>query len=237
MHKMTDEGKRPQKLREVWTIGESLPTHLRAIVREAWGVEIVDVYSSQEFGYIALQCPVSGDYHVQSESVLVEVLNDEGSPCGPGEIGRLVITSLHNFAFPLIRYEIGDYAEVGQPCSCGRGLATLRRIVGRTRNMLRLPNGDRRWSLVGFREFVQVAPIRQFQLVQKSLQLVEATFVVERPLTSAEEQKVKDIVQNALGHKFEIVCVYAGHLVRAKSGKFEEFICQVTDEQIGEVPT
>lgn len=101
--------------------------------------------------------------------------------------------------------------------------------------MLRLPNGDRRWPLVGFREFVQVAPIRQFQLVQKSLQLVEATFVVERPLTSAEEQKVKEIVQNALGHKFEIGCVYASHLARSKSGKFEEFICHVADEQTGDV--
>jgi phenylacetate-coenzyme A ligase PaaK-like adenylate-forming protein len=61
----------------------------------------------------------------------VEVLDEEGRPCAPGETGRVVATSLNNFAMPLIRYETGDTAEVGAPCPCGRGLPVLTRIMGR----------------------------------------------------------------------------------------------------------
>ena len=124
-------------LREVRTLGEASTPDLRALCREAWGVPLVDVYSAEEVGYIALQCPEHEHYHVQAESVLVEILDERGAPAPPGETGRVVVTDLHNFAMPLVRYEIGDYAEVGEPCACGRGLPVLRRIVGRVRNMLR----------------------------------------------------------------------------------------------------
>ena len=75
----------------------------------------------------------------------MEVLDNHGRPCKEGETGRVVLTDLHNFTMPLIRYEIGDYAEVGPPCACGRGLPVLARILGRSRNMLTLPAGDRIW--------------------------------------------------------------------------------------------
>jgi phenylacetate-CoA ligase len=104
---------------------------------------MVDMYTCQEAGYLALQCPDHPHYHVQSENVLLEVVDDQGLPCAPGEVGRVLVTSLNNFATPLIRYEIGDYAEVGAACSCGRGLPVLKRIMGRYRNLLTLPDGTR----------------------------------------------------------------------------------------------
>ena len=75
----------------------------------------------QELGYLALQCPTAERYHVMSELVLVEVLDEQGRPCRPGETGRVVVTDLHNYAMPLLRYDLGDYAQVGEPCSCGGG--------------------------------------------------------------------------------------------------------------------
>jgi phenylacetate-CoA ligase len=188
---------------------------------------VVDTYSSQECGYIAMQCPNSGLYHIQSESVLVEVLDSHDQPCQPGEIGRLVVTPLHNFVAPLIRYEIGDYAEAGETCPCGRGLPTLRCIMGRERNMLQLPNGETRWPLTGYQEFSKVAPIQQFQMVQKSLEKIEARFVVERALSSVEESSVLEIVRHALGYPFDIHVVYMTVLPRSASGKFEEFISEI----------
>jgi phenylacetate-CoA ligase len=59
-----------------------------------------------------------------------------------------VVTPLHNFAMPLIRYAIGDYAEAGPPCACGRGLPVLARILGRARNLLTLPHGERIGAIV-----------------------------------------------------------------------------------------
>lgn len=130
-------GHRPVRLpglRAVHTYGEPLTKGVREACREAWGVPVQDVYSCEELGMIALQCPEHEHLHVQSEAVLVEVLDEEGSPCTPGQIGRVVLTALHSFAMPLLRYAIGDHAEVGAPCPCGRGLPVLsKRIVGRRR--------------------------------------------------------------------------------------------------------
>ena len=99
-----------KNLQEVRTIGETLTPALRRACRESLGVPIIDLYSSQEMGYIALQCPECAGYHVQAENVLVEILDDAGNPCAPGEIGWMVVSGMHNFAVPLIRYELGDYA-------------------------------------------------------------------------------------------------------------------------------
>ncbi len=146
--KCEQRGIKLPSLREIRTFGEILEPHTREAVHRAFGVKTVDMYSSQEVGYIALQCPDHEHYHVQSENVLVEVLREDGTPCEAGEIGRIVVTALHNFATPIIRYRIGDFAEVGSPCPCGRGLPVLNRVVGRQRNMLVLPNGDLRWPSI-----------------------------------------------------------------------------------------
>src|SRR5262249_57510260 len=105
---------------------------------------------------------------VQSENLLLEVLDERGRPCGPGETGRVVVTTLHNFAMPLIRYAIGDYATVGPPCPCGRGLPVLTRIMGRARNMLTLPDGKQIWPYFAGENLSGLAPTRQYQLVQTS---------------------------------------------------------------------
>lgn len=219
------------RLTLVRTVGETLPPALRVRCREVWGVEIVDTYSSQEFGYLALQCPhcpQGGTYHAMAEGALVEILDSAGNPCLPGEVGRLVITSLHNFAQPLIRYEIGDYAEVGQPCACGRGLPAIARFVGRSRNMLTLPDGRRHWPLVGFAEFRKVAPIRQYQMVQRTCEEIETRWVVERPLRLDEEANLSKVIQEALGYPFRLTFVYYdGEIPRTQGGKFEEFVSHV----------
>lgn len=164
------------------------------------GVRVVDNYSSQEVGAIALECPESGLYHVQSESLIVEVLDDAGAPCSAGQIGRVVVTDLHNFATPLIRYELRDYAEVGPVCPCGRGLPTLARVLGRRRNMVMLPGGEHHWPLVGLHRYREVAAILQYQLVQHSLEEVEMRLVTAGgPLGQALEQRLRAIVQQALG--------------------------------------
>ena len=70
------------------------------------------MYSAAEAGAIAFQCREHGRYHVQAESVLLEVLRPDGSACAPGETGQVVLTPFHNFAMPLLRYAIDDMASV-----------------------------------------------------------------------------------------------------------------------------
>lgn len=215
-------------LRAAMTVGETVHPWLRQQCREVLGVDIEDVYSSQELGYIALQCPVSGQYHVMAESVLVEVLDADDRPCAPGETGRLVISSLHNQAMPLIRYEIGDYATVGKPCSCGRTLPTLERIAGRERNMLRLPGGGRRWPIIGPLPYRDIAPVRRFQMIQHSLEDLEVRFVTDRVLSATEESRLARMITESLGHPFRIrFSRFEKELPRPASGKFEDFVCAI----------
>jgi phenylacetate-CoA ligase len=115
----------------VQSLGGGLSAEARNACREAWGVPLAHIYRAEEVGPLALQCPEHEHFHVQSEQALVEVLDAQGMACAPGETGRVVATPLNNFAMPLIRYEVGETAEVGAPCACGRGLPVLTRIMDR----------------------------------------------------------------------------------------------------------
>src|ERR1700743_617902 len=160
-----------------------------------------------------------------AESLIVEVLNTDGARCREGETGRLGITDLRNTARPLIRYDIGDYGEVGPPCPCGRGLPTLTRILGRERNLILMPDGTRHWPLVGFHKFRKIAPIAQYQFIQHTREDIELRLVTERPLTGQDEDGLRMLVQKALGHPFALRFVYFEERIPTpESGKFEEFV-------------
>jgi phenylacetate-CoA ligase len=220
-------GIRLPRLREARTFGEILPPETRDLCREAWGVPVTDAYSSDEAGYIALQCPVSGHYHAQSECVLVEVLDDRDRPCAAGEVGRVVVTALHNFAMPLVRYELCDFAEPGPACRCGRGLPVLRRIVGRVRNMLTTADGRKYWPALGTRAIAEIAPVLQYQVVQKTPELVEARMVTASPLSAEQERRIEQHLESRLPPGLQIVLVYCDRIPRGAGGKFEDFISEV----------
>lgn len=216
-------------LRHVTTMSEVVTNRHREACRNVWGVPINDLYTCEEAGYLAHQCPEHDHYHVQSENVYLEVVNDAGVPCQVGEKGRVLITSLHNFATPLIRYEVGDYAELGEPCPCGRGLPVITRIYGRERNRLILPDGRSEFPYLGeHHEHAAITTaVKQFQYVQHSLEEIEKRMVVSEPLTPEQEEKEKELIIRSLGHPFRVTLSYHDELPRSASGKFEEFICEV----------
>jgi phenylacetate-CoA ligase len=218
----------PRRLRSISTFAEMLTPETRTLCREIWGIELADMYSGRDVGVIALQCPNHEHYHVQSEGILVEVLDDRDQPCLPGEVGRVVATPLHNFAMPLVRYVNGDYAEVGEPCDCGRGLPVLKRVVGRTRNMLTLPDGRRMWPRLRLSTRDGFSSIRQFQFVQRSQARIEGRLVADPPLTPAEEVRLRALVLDRIGYAgFEVAFSYHDHIARSAGGKFEDFKSEV----------
>ena len=216
-------------LKQVLTVGETVTDTVRRAARQAWNVPVKDSYSSEEAGYLTMQCPEHEVYHVQSENVLLEVVDDAGRPCGPGEVGRVLVTSLHNFATPLIRYELGDYAEVGARCACGRGLPVIKRIVGRQRNRLVLPDGSSVFPHLGDHEdyLAITRAIKRFQLVQRSLHELENRLVVTAPLSAEQEEQMRVVMLRNLGHPFRITFTYHDEIPPSPRGKFEEFISEV----------
>ena len=211
------------------SFGEILEEEVRHLCAQAWEVPIIDCYSSQEVGYVALECPdCPHTYHVQSECALVEILDEDDKPCSTGEIGRVIVTPLHNAAMPLIRYDLGDYAEVAPPCRCGRGLPALKRIVGRQRNMLTLPTGEQRWPGLGRGDVLERLPeIHQFQLAQVSLERIEVRLVQQQAFSVEQEHRIVDFIRHALGHPFDVQVVYVEQIARSSNGKFEEFLSEL----------
>ena len=222
-------------LRHIRTIGETLSPAIRSQAVDVFGVKVDDLYSSQELGVIAVQCPTSDLYHVMAESVIVEVVDAAGQPCRPGDVGSLVITALHNFATPIVRYAIGDYAEVATPCPCGRGLPTLRRILGRERNLILMPDGTRHWPLFDAIRFRDIAGIRQYQFIQHARERIEVRLVAERAVAPDRERELRDAIQHKLGYPFSLDFTYFDdQLPRTPAGKFEQFVCHVTAERAQE---
>jgi phenylacetate-CoA ligase len=212
------------KLERIDCYGETLEEDCADLVEQAFGAKLVDKYSSREVGELATRCPVSDLYHIQSETVYLEVVNEKGEQVKPGEIGQVLVTNLHNVAMPLIRYAIDDYAELGPECSCGRGLPTLKRVMGRTRNMLTLANGDKLWPRFSSENLHDAAPIKQFRLTQKELNKVVANVVpLSAPLTEQEVESLKQEIWRYLPKEVQISVEEVSEIPRSAGGKYEDF--------------
>ena len=228
MDEFAARGNRPAALEEVRFISEPLDPELVTRLEQEWQVRSTDLYSANEVGYMAFRCREQGALHVQSEALRLEVLDDRGEACAPGETGRVVVTALHNLATPLLRYEIGDYATVGEACPCGRSLPVLARIQGRVRNLVRTPDGRRYWPTALLR-IRTVAPIMQAQFVQTTPDTVELRVVLSRPLTAEETSEARQKVRDMLKYPFEVVIVPMAEIARGPTGKFEEFLSLLPD--------
>jgi len=223
---LEQEGRGLPGLRSVRTVGETVTTRLRDDVRRVLGVDTEDIYSSTESGILAVQCPEGGEYHI-SETILMEIVDEDGQSCAPGEVGRILVTDLINFATPLIRYDIGDYAKRGTLCRCGRGLPTIRRILGRQRNLALLPDGSRYWPTVGYHQWAERFAVLQFQFIQTDRNAITAKLWVRCRPTPGEQSELTAIIQDSLRHPFDIRYEWwDGPLPRGPGGKFEEFVCQ-----------
>jgi phenylacetate-CoA ligase len=134
-----------RKIRPRFLISDSevLTPSMRTRLRKLWSAPVFEAYDSHEFNLIAWECRQGGGLHTCDDSVIVEVLQGE-RPASPGERGETVITALHLYAMPFIRYRLGDLVTRGpDSCGCGQPFAKIEAIQGRMVDYFRLANG--RW--------------------------------------------------------------------------------------------
>lgn len=212
------------RLRDIRTLSERVTPEQRAACRVAFGLPLVDAYSTRELGCLALQCPDQEHYHVQQEGILMELLDDRGQPVPAGAMGRVVVTSLHNFAMPFVRYDTGDFATAGGPCDCGRGLAVLARIDGRARNLMMLPDGSRRWPGCELISLDAVPGIQWHQFVQVAPDRIELHVVCDHPLAPSEQDALLATVRGRMGDRFELAVLQVDDLPRSAGGQSEVFV-------------
>jgi phenylacetate-CoA ligase len=148
--------------------GEKLYEFQKKQIEYTFNSPVYDYYGARDMSQIAQQCNMSDGLHVFMENVLVEIVNQEGNPIEEGE-GDLIITDLHNYVMPFIRYKIGDRARISKDrkCKCGRNLQLIDEVVGRTFEIIKFPNGNRVggtfWTLL----MKTVPGIIDFQVVQE----------------------------------------------------------------------
>ncbi|MBN2332254.1 MAG: phenylacetate--CoA ligase family protein [Deltaproteobacteria bacterium] len=132
----------PTSLKGLHAIAQELTSEMQERIERTFNLSVHQSYGLNEIGLVAAYCPEGGCYHVHVEHCYVEIVDDDGRPCGPGQRGRILVTALNNAAMPLLRYDTGDLAQVvAGPCPCGRTLPSFGRIHGRYRRLASLPPG------------------------------------------------------------------------------------------------
>ncbi len=210
----------------ILTVGEVLTPEIRQLCRDGFGARVIDSYGCQEMGKLAIQCDQSELYHVCLSNVLFEVLDDDGQHVAPGESGRVVLTSLYNYATPFIRYDIGDYARLATgPCRCGRSLPALTTIEGRRRNMVTLPDGEKRWlSGTVLAELGEMVNAERSRLVQRAPDRFELQYVANGDSRNFDPQTVARRAAELIHPSIRLEPVQVEELQRSSGGKFEDVV-------------
>jgi phenylacetate-CoA ligase len=207
---LADAG-RKVPLEQIVTFGERLDQRTRALAREAFGARMIGIYGCEEASWIALECPAAeGALHLLSSAHILEIVRQDGGPCAPGEPGRVLLTPLRSHAMPLVRYELGDIAEwAAEPesgtCACGMALPLIAEVHGRERSFLRLADGSLRLARLTGEHWTQVAPVREFRLVQYADGLVEAFLRCARPLSGDERRGLEAMLHEVLDPSLAIL--------------------------------
>ena len=116
----------------VWVTSSPLTKQQRVTMQQAFGAPVYDQYGSTEVLYVAAECSQQKGMHILQDMVYVECVDENNRPVPPNTLGKLLLTDLNNYAFPLIRYEIGDFGRLlSSKCSCGMPLPLMDNVKGR----------------------------------------------------------------------------------------------------------
>lgn len=206
----------------IFSTSDMLWDGLRRRIGERLGGRVFDVYGAEETGPIAWECPVGGGYHVNTDWVIVEILDDQRRPALRGS---LVCTVLWRRTVPLIRYQIGDAGEwETEPCPCGSPLPRLRRLHGREQNLMRLPGGE--WISAGTLESLlyDEKNIGQFQFVQESEQSLCLRIVALNPSQEMDQAAILRQFNERFGAGLRLRIERVDHISSAGRAKFTPFI-------------
>ncbi|MDW8359712.1 MAG: hypothetical protein RMK31_03880 [Candidatus Caldarchaeum sp.] len=177
------------------TTGELLTQQARETIEKSFQARVFDSYGAEEIGNIAWECPTGEGYHVNAEALYLEVLRD-GFPVSSGEEGEVCVTTLYRYSQPFIRYLLGDIVTlVADECSCGRGLPLIRKIHGRTVDVIVRKDGLPIFPLTILNTLHDVEGLDMFRVVQRNDYVVEVLIKpfdgAERSVEAAVEQKCR----------------------------------------------
>ena len=224
--------------RLIFAQGEVVTSHCRGVVRKKFNVELYETYGSVEFGSIAFECTEHFALHILTDNVYIEVLDEDGEPVSPGERGEIVVTGLHNYMMPLIRYRIGDLGVLtDERCPCGRSWPLLKSVEGRSNDLIVLPSG-RKISWLYLQRCIFYDPvfqknlfcISQYQLVQERLDRIVFKVVKGTNFDANLLVRIKNNIEKFFaeqGETMEVVIQVVEEIPMERTGKRRMFISKV----------
>ena len=216
--------------RAIISTAGTLQPHMRERIERVFGCRPLDRYGSREVGDIAGECSHHQGLHVFPWTAFVEVLDEDDAPAEPGEPGRIIVTSLANFAMPLLRYEIGDraslIAEDVPECPCGRGGQRIARLLGRTVDTFKAPdgsmiNGEYFTHMLYFKRFVE-----RFQVIQRSPSRITYRLVTTGRAPQGDLDEIIEGTRAVLGEACQVEFDFVEEIPPSPSGKYRYTISE-----------
>jgi phenylacetate-CoA ligase len=208
MGHLPEQRLRQLPLRYLVSCGEVLDSHARRLLEEAFQIPLINHYGAMEFGYMAWQCPEFEGLHLNEDMFVFEIIRD-GKPVADSEEGEVVVTSLHQDAMPFIRYRLGDRARMlGRHCPCGRGLASIEILMGRTTDRILRRDGSEANPHLFHLLYHEVRGLFQYQIIQRSSDRFRVRFVPlpgteTDPLRRLFHEKINQIMGYPVAIEFE----------------------------------
>jgi phenylacetate-CoA ligase len=221
------------ELKAIITIAEATYDYQRELFRKVFSCEAFSLYSATETSCIASECSSHQGYHITSENVIVEIVDHQDMPVAAGKEGRIIVTNLHNYAMPFIRYDIGDIGTISeQPCSCGRNLTLLSRLDGRVSDNILTKDGRNIPGLALHQHFVAwLEGLIQWQIVQENTESIQVKLVLDKKypvshLNNLTSEIIKHY-QSILGEAMTIDVDFVDSIPLTAAGKRRFIISKV----------
>ncbi len=162
-------------------------------------------YSCEEVGIIAHECPTTPEfYHISTSNVIVEIDESEPVDINGERAGRVLVTHLHSYATPFIRYDVGDVASLHKSCPCGHRGPVLSNIYGRSKQLLKHPDGRLSPFFIPGSEMVAISAISEFRIRQIELQTIVAEIAAPEALSAAKIDAFRELIRSYAGDDFDI---------------------------------
>lgn len=202
----------------------------KQILEVGFGVNVVKEYGASELDFIAFN-DKNGDWIISNEAVFIEIIEENNKPVKDGEVGRIILTSLHNKAMPFIRYEIGDLGSIQR--SNGGRYDKLITLNGRLNDFAILPSGKK---VPGFTLYYVSRQILEKSGIVKEYvikQISSASFVFEivsdKPISDKDKALIVSTMEQYLEPGISIEIKRVEKIDRQKSGKLKHFISLVSN--------
>ena len=197
----------------------------KKLLEQAFGVPVVNEFGASELDLIAFTNK-KDEFIVNSETLFVEILDENNAQVPHGQSGRIVITSLYNKAHPMIRYDIGDTGTLSEKSTFKKPI--LKELIGRANDIAKLPSGKTVPGLTFYYVTKSVIEddgnVKEFVIEQHALDSFKIIYTSERELTTSEIETIKQALfkylEGALQLQFERVEV----LDRSNRGKLKQFV-------------